>query len=44
MEECGKEIEGEGDGGGRGEGIAELKDRDDIPLLLERKKVVINWF
>ncbi len=27
-----------GGGGGRGESIAELKDRDDIPLLLEGKK------
>ncbi len=34
MEECGKESKGEGEG----EGIAELKDRDDIPLLLEGKK------
>ncbi len=36
MEECGKESEGEG--GGSEEGIAELKDKDDIQLLLEGKK------
>ncbi len=33
MEECGRVR-----GWGEGEGIAELKDRDDIPLLLEGKK------
>ncbi len=42
MEECGEEGSRKGEGGG--EGIAELKDRDNIQLLLEGKKVVLNWF
>jgi hypothetical protein len=24
--------------------LPELRDRDDIPLLLEDKKLVLNWF